>query len=293
MAVLDNQQIHDSIIWACEQEVSAPKPGNVNCYSGANNMELNDFIKSAHAIASELSQPNKTVGELVFNSITATRMVVNCNTNLGIVLLFAPLCVAIRNCNDITMLPLALEKVVQELTISDAIKTYQAIRLAEPGGMGQSKEQDIDSTPTVSLKKAMEIAKGHDTIAAQYLNNYEEIFEIGLKNLTIAINCGETVEWASAFAYLNLLREIPDTLIIRKKGIKFAQDITVKADKILTKTYKNNVLSHFESDVIELDKELKKKAINPGTTADLTAATLLVYAFQNALSSTEFQHQGA
>jgi triphosphoribosyl-dephospho-CoA synthase len=282
--MLNSHTIRDCIIWACEREVSAPKPGNVNCYSGANNMETSDFLKSAHAIAPALSEPNIPVGKLILNAITATRTVVNCNTNLGIVLLFAPLCVAIHKCNDINMLSSELDSVLNELTIDDAINTYQAIRLAEAGGMGKSAQQDINDTPTVTLRQAMKMAKDHDTIAAQYLNNYREIFDIGLKNLTISINCGETVEWASAFAYLYLLRDIPDSLIARKKGIELSQQIGVEANNILRKTLNNNTLSNFEADVIRWDKELKKKGLNPGTSADMTAATLLVYAFQSALS---------
>jgi len=57
-----------------------------------------------------------------------------------------------------------------------------------------------------------------------------------------------------------------------------------ESKEMLRKLNGNNKLSQIESDIILLDKELKQKAINPGTTADMTAATLLVYAFEQALS---------
>ena len=282
--MLTTQQIEQSIIWACKQEVSAPKPGNVNCFSGGHNMQVQDFIDSAHAIAPILAQTNLSVGEMILQAITATRTVVDCNTNLGIVLLFAPLCKAIQACEDIEQLPIELEKILNDLSQQDAIACYQAIRLAEAGGLGISKQQDINNEPTVTLKQAMALAKDHDSIAAQYLNNYQEIWRIGLLNLTSAINCGESVEWATAFAYLKLLSALPDSLICRKQGVECAHEVQKKAKELVDFSLENNQLSNFKVQLSSWDNELKQKAINPGTTADLTATTLLVYAFEQALS---------
>ncbi|NQY27404.1 MAG: triphosphoribosyl-dephospho-CoA synthase [Piscirickettsiaceae bacterium] len=282
--MLTVEQIEQCVIWACEKEVSAPKPGNVNCFSGGHNMQIEDFINSAHAIAPVLARTDLSVGQIILQSIIATRTVVNCNTNLGIVLLFAPLCKAIQNCDEIDHLPIELEKVLNNLSIQDAIDCYQGIRLAEAGGLGNSEQQDINEEPSITLKEAMFLAKDYDSIAAQYINNYHDIWQTGLPNLTSAINCGESVVWASAFAYLNLLSALPDTLICRKKGLECAQEIQRKAGKIIDFSLEINQLSSFELDVISWDNELKQKAINPGTTADLTAATLLIRAFGQALS---------
>ncbi|MFW5450996.1 MAG: triphosphoribosyl-dephospho-CoA synthase [Methylophagaceae bacterium] len=280
--MLNTNQLQQCIIWACEQEVSAPKPGNVNCFSDGHNMAVQNFIDSAHAIAPILAQTNSNVGEMILQAITATRTVVNCNTNLGIVLLFAPLCIAIQNCQKFEQLSHQLKKVLENLTIDDAKKCYQAIRLAEAGGLSEYEQQDINSSPTVTLREAMALAQDRDTIAAQYLNNYHEIFHIGRPNFITAINSGENVEWASAFAYLKLLSNIPDSLICRKQGLECARRIMEEAKKISDKVTDNNHLSGFEAVIIQWDNKLKLKAINPGTTADLTAATLLIYAFEGA-----------
>lgn len=282
--MLSINQIEQCVTWACEQEVSAPKPGNVNCFSGGHNMQIDDFIKSAHAIAPVLAQTELSAGQMILQAIMATRTVVDCNTNLGIVLLFVPLCKAVQSCNNIDELPLELEKVLNNLSIQDAIDSYQGIRLAEAGGLGKSEQQDINEEPSITLKEAMILAKDYDSIAAQYANNYQEIWKIGLPNLTSAINCGESVVWAGAFAYLKLLSHIPDTLICRKQGLDCAQEVQEKARKLSFFSLKNNKLSNFESKLISWDNELKQRAINPGTTADLTATTLLIYAFEQALS---------
>lgn len=283
--MLSNKTIEACIIWACENEVAAPKPGNVNCYSDGHNMQVQDFIKSAHVIAPILAQKSLSVGELILQSIQATRTVVDCNTNLGIVLLFAPLCRAIHQCSDFEQLPNQLEKVLLNLTVNDAKACYEAILLADAGGLGSSDQQDINAIPSVTLLQAMKIAEERDAIAKQYVNNYSEILNIGLPILTSSIKCGESVEWATAFAYLKLLASVPDTLIRRKQSLEHALEISEAATKILTKVNKNMTLSSLEAEIITWDNNLKKKAINPGTTADLIAATLLIYAFQHALSS--------
>ncbi|MBL1319857.1 MAG: triphosphoribosyl-dephospho-CoA synthase [Methylophaga sp.] len=282
--MLTAEQIQECVSWACQQEVSAPKPGNVNSFSGNHEMEIEDFIKSAHAIAPVMAKKELSVGNLILQSIRATRDVVNCNTNLGIVLLFAPLCKAMHQCRTFEQLHHALEQVLEELTIDDADKCYQAIRLAEAGGMGEVEEHDIQSSPTITLKQAMELAEKRDTIARQYINNYDAIWCIGLPNLTKAINCGETVEWATTFAYLITLSMIPDTLISRKKGRAVSEKVSTSAHSLIKKIKENNNLSDSKVEVITWDNKLKKAKLNPGTTADLTAATLLVYAFQQKLS---------
>jgi triphosphoribosyl-dephospho-CoA synthase len=285
MNQLSTETIANCIIWACEQEVAAPKPGNVNCYSDGHNMEVQDFIKSARAIASVMAKKELSVGELILQGIQATRKVVDCNTNLGIVLLFAPLCRAIHQCSHFQQLPDELEKVLFSLTVDDAKACYEAIRLAEAGGLGSSEQQDIHATPTINLLQAMKIAEQRDAIAKQYVTNYKDILNIGLPILTSAIKSGESLEWATAFAYLKLLVAVPDTLIRRKQSLERALEISETAEKMLAKVNENNMLSTLEAEIIIWDNKLKKKAINPGTTADLTAATLLVYAFQQSLSS--------
>ena len=282
--MLSTKVVQDCIIWACEQEVLAPKPGNVNSLSDGHNMKVLDFIKSAHAITPALTTPNAPVGQRILHAIKATHSVVDCNTNLGIVLLFAPLCVAIEQCNNFDQLTKNLHSILKNLTVIDAQQAYQAIRLAKAGGLGYINDQDIGDIPTVTLLQAMNSAKDRDTIAAQYLNDYADIFQIGLSNLTSAINYGESIEWATTLAYLYLLTNTPDSLICRKQGKETAERVSSKALYFIHKTTKNKRLSTFSSELESWDKELKQNAINPGTTADLTATTLLLRAFQHAFA---------
>jgi len=283
--ILNQPTIQQCIIWACEQEVLAPKPGNVNGYNDGHNMQIADFIKSAHAIAPTLTVANTSVGQRILAAIKATQAVVDCNTNLGIVLLFAPLCVAIEQCDDFAQLPEQLTKILNNLTVQDAVDCYQAIQLAHAGGLGNVDQHDVYSTPTVTLLQAMDAAKDRDTIAAQYLNNYHDILHIGLESLTSAINCGESVEWATTFAYLKLLSIIPDTLICRKQDKETALLVSNMAQTFIDKLNKNKDLKSFASELASWDKELKRNENNPGTTADMSATVLLLHAFRLAFSS--------
>lgn len=291
--MLCESDIHDAVIWACEQEVMAPKPGNVNCFSAGHNMQVNDFLLSAKAIAPVMAAPGLSVGERINLSINATREVVSSNTNLGIVLLFAPLCCAVENSHTPEQLTEQLKQTLLSLTIHDARLCYQAIRKAEAGGLGNAADQDISAEPTVSLLQAMKLAENRDQIALQYTTNYRDIWQISLPALTTALKSGESLEWATAFAYLKMLSDQPDSLICRKQSIELATAVTHKAQQIVFDMKKNSKLNAYSSELRAWDNELKQNAINPGSTADIVAATLLVYAFQERLSNTEFQYHDA
>ncbi|WP_417499867.1 triphosphoribosyl-dephospho-CoA synthase [Methylophaga sp.] len=291
--MLSESDLKDAVFWACEQEVSAPKPGNVNVISDGHNMVVEDFINSAHAIAPVMAKPDLTVGERILQSIQATRRVVNCNTNLGIVLLFAPLCQAVQSCETFDELPERLQVVLNNLTVDDAIDCYQAIRLAEAGGLGKQDQQDISAVPTITLLEAMDLAKNRDQIAQQYINNFNTLWDLSLPSLTKAINSGESVEWATAFAYLKLLSKALDSLISRKQSTALATKVSERAKQFVIQIEETgNVETHFDA-LTHWDKELKEKAINPGTSADLIAATLLLYKFKQLLSFNEFQYHEA
>lgn len=280
--MLSEQQLRECVQWACEQEVMAPKPGNVNADSDGHQMQIDDFLRSAAAIAPAMAIPDLTVGQRILQGVIATREVVDCNTNLGIILLFAPIIQAAWQATDFAKLPEALEEVLNNLTVADAEDCYQAIQMAEAGNLGESNEQDIRRKPTVTLREAMFLAQNRDTIARQYVNNYKEVWEIAFKQLTNSLNCGEKVEWATAFAYLNVLSRVPDTLISRKFSWQQAQAVSEQAQLFIAKMNNTTTLRSMQHELRDWDQQLKRLAINPGTTADISAAALLLHALSQA-----------
>jgi len=178
---------------ACIREVCAPKPGNVNRCHDFSDTSLEDFLLSAVAIGPAFEHAGHAgVGRTILKAVEAGRQLVKSNTNLGIILLLAPL---VKAClTDTGELSKSMENVrknlgavLSALTLEDARLAYEAIRKENPGGLGQASEQDISEKPSVTLLEAMMLAKDRDTIASEYVTNFEITFGTGLPALKEAL----------------------------------------------------------------------------------------------------------
>src|SRR5262245_59868106 len=159
--------IAECVQLACVLEATARKPGNVTRYQDFADMTYLDFVISAAAIAPVLEQTARLgVGRTVLEGVKATRRMVRPNTNLGILLLLAPLAAA----ND-----RPIDQVLTALTIDDSRAVFEAIRLVNPGGLGEAAEQDVRGEPTVPLRQAMALAADRDLVARQYANDFREV----------------------------------------------------------------------------------------------------------------------
>src|SRR5262245_1975178 len=159
--------------WACALEINAPKFGNVHPLNEFPALKVRDFIRSTQAIASILARaPGRPIGDTILEAIQETRKVVNTNNNLGILLLLSSLAAVA----DDTELKEGVVIILNHLTVEDAVKSYQAIRIAEPGGLGVVQQQDIRNNPTMSLRDAMALAADRDLIARQYVNGFADVF---------------------------------------------------------------------------------------------------------------------
>jgi triphosphoribosyl-dephospho-CoA synthase len=250
---------------ACLIEASAPKPGNVSPGRDFPDASYEDFLASAAAIGPALAS-ELPLGATINAAIRATGQWTRSNTNLGMVLLLAPLARAARSSAS-SSLPLrdALHNVLASTTVEDAREVYAAIRLARPGGLGTVAEEDVAGEPGVALTDAMRMAADTDSIAAEYATDFRITFDIGLPTLLAAKSHGW--EEATVRTYLALLAEIPDTHIARKFGSSVAADVSRRARGAVRAGPEGR--AHF-------DEELRSAGVNPGTTADLTAAALYV-----------------
>src|SRR5436190_1485288 len=162
---------------ACIWEATARKPGNVHRYCDFSDCGYVDFLVSAAAVVPVLEKAaERRIGATVLAGVEATRRVVTTNTNLGILLLLAPLASVPRHKN----LRAELGHVLDNLDVEDARTVYQAINLAMPGGLGRVAEQDIREQPTLTLRQVMALAAERDLVARQYVNGFREIFEDGV-----------------------------------------------------------------------------------------------------------------
>ena len=277
------QVVADAVRAAAVVDVEAFKPGNVSVASAGHDMRAEDFIVSAGAIATVIAQPGLRVGERILRAIEATRRVVTFNTNLGIVLLCAPLVHAALQPMPERRLRERVRGVLAELDVTDAELTYRAIRLAQPGGLGASARHDVSSTPTVTLLEAMQEARLRDRIASQYVTGFEDVFGPGASVMRAALARGRGTEWAVVSVYLAFLAGLPDSHIARKYGDDVAQKIVSEAQGAAQAWDSADDPAEAMPVLEELDRRLKARSINPGTSADLTVATVLATALEDLL----------
>ncbi|HEY1566226.1 MAG TPA: triphosphoribosyl-dephospho-CoA synthase [Solirubrobacteraceae bacterium] len=255
---------------ACVLEVSAAKPGNVTPSHDFSDTTYADMVRSALALGPVFGRDaalQRTVGELIADGVEATVRVVRTNTNLGIVLLFAPLVRAEVTRRADEPLRVALERTLAGLDVRDAATAFAAIARANPGGLGEAPEHDVRAPARVSLREAMEAAAHRDSIASEYATGYAMVFDTGLRLLEDALRDGMSTLEAIVSLHVGLLASRPDSLIARKAGDAAARAVTEAAREVRDGT---RSLQDFDTSLRSMDGRL-----NPGTTADLVAATLL------------------
>jgi triphosphoribosyl-dephospho-CoA synthase len=270
---------------ACEIELQAFKPGNVSIYSDAHDMTVADFRLSAKVSAAPLCNPTYTLGEKIFYAVKATREAVGCNTNLGIILLCAPLIQAVNLCTSELMLRQALHEVLNNTTLADADWTFKAIALAAPAGLGEVAEQDVKSTASVTLTEAMRLASTTDRIALQYITDYKDIFDFAVLRYNHTLLKWGYHDWAAVAVYADLLSHYPDSHIERKYGTQYSEIVASRMIQLNHELAKTENPDLVMSLLHNIDQELKSKRINPGTTADMTVATVLTVFLEDFMSN--------
>lgn len=271
----------DAFLRACALDVAVRKPGNVSRASLGHGMQAEQFITSARVAAGPLFSAGARIGQRVEGAVRATQAAVACNTNLGILLLCAPLAAAAETGGG-PPLRAAIERQLAALDLADAEAAFRAISLARPGGLGSAAEQDVNAAPTLDLRSAMALAAQRDRIALQYRDGFAELFEIGLAALPQGFSLGdgppdEATTAAVQRLYLAWLASAPDAHIVRKHGPEVAQIVMAAAQDWARRADAGTRLDG-HPDFAAWDQELKAHGVNPGTSADLTVATLLLAA---------------
>jgi triphosphoribosyl-dephospho-CoA synthase len=255
---------------ACLLEVSAAKPGNITPTHEFSDTTYADMVASGLALGSAFGSRRarrRGVGELIADGVQETAHVTDANTNLGIVLLFAPLVRAAATRTADETLAAATGRVLSQLDVDDAAAAFAAIVQARPGGLGDAPEHDVRAPASVPLREAMAAAAHRDSIASEYATGYAIVFDEGLPFLAGALQERPSTLDAIVSLHLALLAARPDTLIARKAGEEAARAVMAAARQVRDGSLS---LADFDASLRGDDHRL-----NPGTTADLVAATLL------------------
>lgn len=265
----------EAYLAACELELRAFKPGNVGLHSEGHDMTVEDFRRSAAVSAPFLCDDQLSLGERIFYAVDATRAAVGCNTNLGIVLLAAPLTQAFLTRGAGAPLRSALAGVLARTTVADADWAYRAIRTAQPGGLGEAPEQDVREAPRITLLEAMRLAEYRDRVARQYTSSFADVFDYAIPRYHTALSRWSSKEWAAVAVFVGLLARIPDSHVERKFGTRYSRRIADRMLKIEETLFGSGSPESSLGLLEAADAEFKACGINPGTTADLTVACLL------------------
>ncbi len=275
---MDHAVIRKAVLASFKGEVEAFKPGNVSIYANGHDMSVADFLTSAENVTPLLCNAGNGLGQRIMNSVKATRDAVGCNTNLGMLLLFAPVVLAAEQSTaEPGSLRDELSQQLGSLTTEDAKLVFAAIALASPGGLGHEEQHDVRQVPACTLLEAMQLASSRDNVALQYVNDFEQVFTTGVATIKSFVKRWNSVEWATVACYLAFLSAFTDSHLERKFGHEIASQVRKKGEEIHNKFIYSSDPSATMKLLQAFDEELKRQNYNPGTSADLTAASLLVY----------------
>ena len=277
------ERIEAAFRWACLTELDAPKPGNVHAFADGHRMTVDEFVRSADAAAAPLSAQGARVGLRIHRAVMATFAAVGTNTNLGIILLCAPLAAAAER--DATNLRNALHQVLQDLNVDDADLAFGSIVRAAPAGLGHSAQHDVFNPATVSLLQAMSEAANRDMVARQYATDFADIFDRGLPLFESVSRRRGEAKWATLATFLGFLSAFPDSHIARKFGAETARCVQGTALNFARMLQSAEQADQILPALLTWDSALKAKAVNPGTSADLTVATLFAHRLRTILPS--------
>ncbi len=285
-------------------EVSADKPGNVNFSASFQGTRAEHFLASAVAAGPSFQEAAERgiqiadgkrslseagLGELVkmgVKDVMAWQR--GGNTILGTIMLFAPIAVAAGMTPtqegfkmDFTQLRKNIDAVIKASTAMDSVHLYEAIDIAMPSGLNEAPDLNVKDpnskqrllNENVTLYKVFDIAKDYDDICSEWIRNYPITFDLAYPYLTEQLKEGDQ-NTAVINTFLKILSQHPDTFIARKAGLDKAKKVSEQAKWVLElggAASPDGMVA-----VAKFDRSLREagNSYNPGTTADITAATL-------------------
>lgn len=265
---------------ACARELAALKPGNVHQEGDGHGMTVGDFLISADVSGWPLTDPDIGLGERLYRSVSATKNAVGCNTNLGILLLCAPLAQAVVDPRLAGSLRDRLVSVLDGCDLRDTQGLFAAIRLAAPAGLGSAETHDVAGPATATPLEVMGEAAHRDQIAHQYASGFADLFGRGQRLLADLERRWADPVWATAGLFMDFLRRVPDSHIARKQGPEVAHAVMQRAAPLAEALLGVARPEACRAELRRLDHELKAEGINPGTSADLTVACLFIRALE-------------
>lgn len=236
-------------------EVSGyPKPGNVHRTRDFHDMVFEDFLISGIVIGDSIEKVANSailnnlskieVGKYILEGVKETNKWIANNTNLGIIMLLTPIAASAAISDDFKTLRENIYRIIKATTVNDAINLYEAINIADAGGMGNQDKFDVNDSNAINeliknnqnIFDVLEISASWDNLAYELVNKMPISFNIGCSTF-YKLNKSNSLNNSTILTFLTILSEIPDTLISRKYGNKRAEKVSNLAKDLLK--YKN------------------------------------------------------
>jgi len=277
---------------------SSPKPGNVDRCHDFSDIGFHHFLTSAvsaYPVFRKAASGEGSPGSLILEGVAAWRdWNLRSNTHFGSLVLLIPLALAAgrmaghdqgqetkqdegqENGPDDGVddgLEEELARVLRSTTVQDAIDFYRAFDLAGARVVQVDdfslKDPDWERKlieGNQSLLELMRLSLDHDIVAREWATDFERSFQLAgrLREMVSIYGLNDGV----VRTFLEALAEVPDSLISAKFGRERAEEVSrLAADALLDSTMNK---------AREMDCELLNRDMNPGSTADLIAASLFI-----------------
>ena len=252
---------------------STPKPGNVDRHRDHGDLRFEQFL--AGAVGSrpglELAAGDAPLGDAFERAVRGMSQQDGGNTQFGCLLLLVPL---VRAAATDRLSPDGLRTVTAATTVDDAAAFYRAfehVDVAVDDPPADAPDLDVrrgaEAIPALrdrglTLADVMELSADRDGNAAEWTSGFERTFAAADRVLDDAGPVTDRL----ARVFLDLLAERPDTLVAVDHGTERAESVSREAAAV------RGDLAAAE----DLAERFLAEGINPGTTADLTAAAAFV-----------------
>ena len=250
-----------------------PKPGNVDRHRDSPGLRFEHFTAGAvGALAGlRMAAAAAPLGTAFERAVDGMSDQSGGNTQFGALLMLVPLA---RAAAEDRLSPSGVADLVEEATVEDACGFYRAFEHVDVAVDDPPEDLDDldvrregDATDALrrretTLYDVMDLSADVDGVAAELTGGFERSFEAAE---WVLADEGPVYRRASR-AFLRLLADEEDTFVVTRNGPEAAAEATRRAGAVL----------RGEEDAEELAEEFVERDINPGTTADLTAAALFV-----------------
>ena len=252
-----------------------PKPGNVDRHRDYEDLHFEHFLAGAVGAQSGLraaADPDgPPVGVAFERAVEGMSHQRGGNTQFGALLLTVPLARAAGR-GDLS--PAGVSAVVESTGIEDAAGFYRAFEHVDVSVEDPPEDMDaldvrrgaeaVDELRSrrLTLEAIMERSAERDGVAREWVGGFERSFDAAARLTELS---GRLTDRA-ATVFLELLAAEPDTFVAINHDQATAEDVTERAAAALAG----------ETDPETLGEDLLAEGINPGTTADITAAALFI-----------------